>query len=219
MKNFFNLTEEEKIILTKEEIQYYARLDCASKGIIIPQKPINNLKDIEPPTKKYYQVGYESVVFETDEDAQNYVEAKSKALQTSSINNNYDSSRYVTKNINDSKEIKSVILYSKEQAIDLKEILVYNAETSKEWETYNKSLVEYNKIVNSFLEEINEINYKNSRKTYYDKIYNEYLELANNNETIALSFFRKAYKTLSVNEIDEIIIKEILIRDEKEILN
>ena len=90
MKTFDQLTKEEKVTLTGEEVQYYAKIDCANRGIIIPQKPINTIKDVIPPTQKYYQVGYESFVFETDKEAQDYIDAKGKALQVKSIGNNYD---------------------------------------------------------------------------------------------------------------------------------
>ena len=47
MKTFYDLTEEEKVLLTSEQVQYYTRIDCANRGIIIPQKPINSLKEVE----------------------------------------------------------------------------------------------------------------------------------------------------------------------------
>jgi len=215
MKTFADLINEEKVLLTAEEVQYYARIDCANRGIIIPQKPINNLKEVTPPTQKYYQVGYESFVFETDKEAQDYIDAKSKALQIKSIGNSYDGkNQFISERNSDYKEFKSVILYSKEEATDLKSILEYNAETSKEWKEYNESLSKYNEIENSIWDEINEINYYNSRKTYYDKVYNDYLELAGDVDSIAFTFFDKAYKNLSLSDIDREIVDEMLKREE-----
>lgn len=213
MKTFYDLTEEEKLTLTSEQVQYYAKIDCASRGIILPQKPINKLKEVVAPSQKYYQVGYESFVFETDKEAQDYIDAKSKALQVKTIGNNYDSkNQYVSERHSDYKEIKSTILYSKEEAADLKSVLEYNAETSKEWSEYDKALVEYNKIERFIWDEIEEIQYKNSRIAYYDKVYNDYLELAQNDENMAWAFFDKAYRTLSVGELDREIIDEMLNR-------
>lgn len=211
MKTFDQLTKEEKVTLTGEEVQYYAKIDCANRGIIIPQKPINTIKDVIPPTQKYYQVGYESFVFETDKEAQNYIDAKGKALQVKSIGNNYDDkNKYVSERNSDYKDFKSITLYSKEEATELKTILEYNAETSKEWKEYNESLSKYNEVEASIWEEINEINFRNSREMFYDKVYSDYLTLADDNHKIAYTFFDKAYRNISLNDLDREIVDEIL---------
>lgn len=211
MKTFYDLTKEEKVSLTTEQVQYYAKLDCANSGIIIPQKPINNLKAVTPPTQKYYQVGYESFVFETDKEAQDYIDAKSRALQVKSIGNSYDNkNQYVSERYTDYKDFKSIILYSKEEAADLKTILEYNSETSKEWEDYNDSLSKYNEIETGIWEEINQINFRNSREMFYDKIYSDYLVLAENNHKVAYTFFDKAYRNISLSDLDREIVDEIL---------
>lgn len=211
MKTFKDLTNEEKVALTTEQVQYYARIDCANKGIIIPQKPINNLKEVAPPTQKYYQVGYESFVFDTDSQAQEYIDARDKAFQIKSIGNGYDSkNQYISDRNSGYKEIKSIVLYTKEEATDLKSVLEYNAETSKEWKDYEESLSKYDEIERYIWDEIQEISYYNSRKAYYDKVYSDYLELAENNEKIAYTFFDKAYRNLSLSDIDREIVDEML---------
>ena len=211
MKTFDQLTKEEKVTLTGEEVQYYAKIDCANRGIIIPQKPINTIKDVIPPTQKYYQVGYESFVFETDKEAQDYIDAKGKALQVKSIGNSYDDkNKYVSERNSDYKDFKSITLYSKEEATELKTVLEYNAETSKEWKEYNESLFKYNEVEASIWEEINEINFRNSREMFYDKVYSDYLTLADDNHKIAYTFFDKAYRNISLNDLDRDIVDEIL---------
>ena len=211
MKTFDQLTKEEKVTLTGEEVQYYAKIDCANRGIIIPQKPINTIKDVIPPTQKYYQVGYESFVFETDKEAQDYIDAKGKALQVKSIGNSYDDkNKYVSERNSDYKDFKSITLYSKEEATELKTVLEYNAETSKEWKEYNESLFKYNEVEASIWEEINEINFRNSREMFYDKVYSDYLTLADDNHKIAYTFFDKAYRNISLNDLDREIVDEIL---------
>lgn len=211
MKTFDQLTKEEKVTLTGEEVQYYAKIDCANRGIIIPQKPINTIKDVIPPTQKYYQVGYESFVFETDKEAQDYIDAKGKALQVKSIGNSYDDkNKYVSERNSDYKDFKSITLYSKEEATELKTVLEYNAETSKEWKEYNESLFKYNEVEASIWEEINEINFRNSREMFYDKVYSDYLTLADDNHKIAYTFFDKAYRNISLNDLDRDIVDKIL---------
>ena len=211
MKTFYDLTKEEKVLLTEEQVNYYAKLDCANQGLIIPQKPINELKIVAAPTQKFYQVGYESFVFETEQEAQDYIDAKGKSFQIKSIGNNYDSkNQFISNKIEDYKEVKSIILYSKEEAVSLKDVLTYNAETEKEWKSYNESLKEYNNIVSSMQEEIGEIQFYNKRLEFYDKVYQDYIELAGGLKDIAYTFFDKAYKTANLTEIDREIVDNIL---------
>ena len=211
MKTFDQLTKEEKVTLTGEEVQYYAKIDCANRGIIIPQKPINTIKDVIPPTQKYYQVGYESFVFETDKEAQDYIDAKGKALQVKSIGNSYDDkNKYVSERNSEYKDFKSITLYTKEEATDLKSILEYNAETEKEWKKYNESLKEFNSIVDSMWTEIGEIQFYNKRLEFYNKVYQDYVELAGGLNDVAYTFFDKAYRTANLSDVDREIVDSIL---------
>lgn len=211
MKTFFALTDEEKVALTTEQVQYYAKIDCANRGIIIPQKPISEVQDVAKPTEKYYIVGYESFVFETDADAQNYIDAKAKSFKIGSIGNDYNNkNQYVGAPTEDYKEIKTIILYTADEAKELKDIIKSNTEALKEWSDYRKSLKEYEDIVIGMFDEIREINYVNSRKEYYDKVYNDYLDLAEGNSKTAFTFFSKAYSTVSLNDIDREIVDAIL---------
>lgn len=211
MKTFNDLTKEEKVVLTVEQVQYYARIDCANRGVIIPQKPINNLIEVAPPTAKFYQVGYESFVFETPEDAQNYIDAKNKALGIKGVANSYDDkNRYITKRDADYKDFKSIVLYTQEEATELKSILGHNAETMKELKEYEEALSKYNSIEQDIWDEIQEISYRNLRVAYYDKVYSDYLELASGNDEIAFTFFDKAYRNISLSDIDREIVDEML---------
>jgi len=211
MTRFDGLTNEEKIALTTEQVEYYAKLECAHRGIIIPQKPINELKEVLKPSQKFYQVGYESFVFETEQDAQDYIDAKSKSLQIKSIGNSYDAkNQYVSERSSDSKDIKTITLYSKEEGVTLKDILQYNSETSKEWSDYEKALADFKGIASDFWDEINEILFRNSRTAFYSKIYNDYLSLANGDLVIAFNFFEKAYRDANLTEVDREIVDEIL---------
>lgn len=211
MKTFFDLSAEEKVALTTEQVQYYAKIDCANRGIIIPQKPISEVQEVAKPTGKYYTVGYESFAFETETDAQNYIDAKAKSFKIGSIGSSYDSkNQYVGAPMDDYKEIKTIILYTAEEAKELKDTLTANSEAAKEWTSYNNSLKQYNDIVAGIWDEIRDINYVNSRKEYYDKVFNDYLDLAEGNNKTAYTFFSKAYKTFSLSDIDREIVDAIL---------
>ena len=211
MNTFYDLTKEEKVVLTEEQVNYYAKLDCANQGLIIPQKPINELKLVAAPTHKYYQVGYESFVFETDKEAQDYIDAKGKAFQVKYIGNNYDNkNQFISEKVVDYKEIKSTILYTKEEDADLKSVLEYNAETEKEWKKYNESLKEFNSIVDSMWTEIGEIQFYNKRLEFYNKVYQDYVELAGGSNGVAYTFFDKAYRTANLSDVDREIVDSIL---------
>ena len=211
MKTFYDLTKEEKVVLTEEQVNYYAKLDCANQGLIIPQKPINELKPVIAPTQKYYQIGYDSFVFETEQEAQDYIDAKGKAFQVKSIGNNYDNkNQFISEKVVDYKEIKSTILYTKEEAADLKSVLEYNAETEKEWKKYNESLKEFNSIVSSMWTEIYEIQFYNKRLEFYNKVYQDYVELAGGSNGVAYTFFDKAYRTANLSDVDREIVDSIL---------
>jgi hypothetical protein len=210
MKTFDQLTREEKKVLTEEQVNYYARLECANRGIIIPQKPINNVKIVKEPSQKFYLVNYESFVFSAEQDAQDYIDARKKGLRACSIGNSY-TTQY-TKKDDYIGRIETKLLYSEDEAKELKDILSYNSETDKEWEEYTISLKEYNGIVSWIWEEINDINHYDSRIEYYNKIYNSYLELAENNDSVAHTFFTKAYKDISLNDIDREIVNKIIKR-------
>lgn len=211
MKTFYDLTKEEKVVLTEEQVNYYAKLDCANQGLIIPQKPINELKPVIAPTQKYYQIGYDSFVFETEQEAQNYIDAKGKAFQIKSVGNHYDSkNQYISDKVLDYKEIKSTILYTKEEAADLKSVLEYNTETEKEWKKYNESLKEFNSIVSSMWTEIGEIQFYNKRLEFYNKVYQDYVELAGGLTDVAYTFFDKAYRIANLSDVDREIVDSIL---------
>ena len=211
MKTFDQLTRGEQKVLTEEQVNYYARLECANRGIIIPQKPINKEKTVKEPSEKFYSVDYESFVFSSDQEAKDYIDARKKGLRVSSFGNSYVSNTpQYTKKDNYTGRIETKLFYSEDEAKELKDILSYNTEATKEWEEYNKSLKEYNDIVSWICSEINDINHYDSRIEYYEKIYISYLELAENNNSVAHTFFTKAYKDISLNDIDRDIVDKII---------
>ena len=58
--------------------------------------------------------------------------------------------------------------------------------------------------------EIGEIQFYNKRLEFYDKVYQDYIELAGGLKDIAYTFFDKAYKTANLTEIDREIVDNIL---------
>lgn len=209
-KIYIELTEEEKVKLTYEDILFYAKLECANAGIIIPQEPTNKTKEVLQPSKKYYQIYYDSIVFETEADAQNYLDLKKKSLKIVGLTNDYDTKKSYAKRYDNNEEIKHVILYTESEGEDIKDILKYNEEVHKERKIYNNALSGLNSFTDKIWNEINEINFKKTRKEYYQKVFNEYLDLAQGNNETAITFFSKAYKNAQLTDIDSLIVLDIL---------
>ena len=207
MKRFNELTREEKVVLTEEQLQHYAKLECAEKGIIIPQKPMQEVQKTPLPTTKFYSVGYNSFVFRTEQEAQDYADAISKAL---SVGTTSDNRSFIKGVYERSLDIKSQTVYNEEEYKLLRESLESNKEIQKEWETYNSQLSTFNSILEEMQYEIYDINHFNKRVDAYDKIYNDYLELAQGNAEIAHTFFSKAYKNADLDDVDRQVVNNIL---------
>lgn len=207
MKRFNELTKEEKVELTEEQLLHYVKLECADKGIIIPQKPIQEVQETPLPTTKFYSVGYNSFVFRTEQEAQNYADAISKAL---SVGTTSDNRSFIKGVYERSLDIKSQTVYTEEEYKLLREALESNKEIQKEWENYNSQLSTFNSILGGMQYEIYDINHFNRRVAVYDKIYNDYLELAQGDVEVAHAFFSKAYKDANLDDIDRQVVDNIL---------
>lgn len=210
MKTFYDLTDEEKMNLTEDQIIYYAKLECAQRGIIVPLKPVNELKEFKTPSKKFYQVGYESFVFETEEDAQKYVDIITKALTVKRLGNNYNSKDQYVTTINTATEIKSITLYTEEEAKNVKSDVLYNESLTNQITTFEKANMEFNLIVKELKDCVEEFLYYSGRVDYYGKVFEEYLTLAEGNHEMAQTFFNKAYSSARLSEVDAEIVAKLI---------
>jgi len=141
MKTFYDLNDEEKISLSDEQVEYYARVECANRGIVMPIKPVGELKEVQPPTTKFYTVGYDSKLFLKESDAELYCELiYVTALSSHNIGKDYETNtQYAKKQVDRKQEIKSNLFYTEEEAISLKEILQHNADLKSEIKKYNEA--------------------------------------------------------------------------------
>jgi SepF-like predicted cell division protein (DUF552 family) len=210
MKTFYDLTDEEKMNLTEDQIIYYAKLECAQRGIIVPLKPVNELKEFKTPSKKFYQVGYESFVFETEEDAQKYVDIITKALTVKRLGNDYNSKDQYVTTINTTTEIKPITLYTEEEAKNVKSDVLYNESLTNQITTFEKANMEFNLIVKELKDCVEEFLYYSGRVDYYGKVFEEYLTLAEGNHEMAQTFFNKAYSSARLSEVDAEIVAKMI---------
>lgn len=212
MKTFYDLNDEQKIALSNEQVEYYARIECANRGIVMPIKPVGELKEVQPPTTKFYTVGYESKLFEKESDAELYCKLIcATALSAHSIGKDYETNtQYAKKQVDRKQEIKSNLFYTEEEAIFLKEVLQYNSDLKSELKKYNEANEAFLGIQQDIFNEISEISYKNARLSHFLKIYDDYVVLAEDNLQVAYSFFEKAYKKAQLSDIDSEVVSEIL---------
>lgn len=204
-KSFYDLSKEDKIKLDYDRIQYYAKLECANRGIIIPLKPISEIVSVPEPTEQFYSFGYEGVLFDNEADANLYAELKNKSYSTTSVGKHY-----CAKRSSPTSDLKISKYYTHEEAKEMKGVLDSNSEAEKEWKSYNDGLKEYNQVVDEISTEVNELNYYQSRENHFDKIYADYLELAENDIQIAYTFFKKAYANAQLSDVDSEIVKTML---------
>ena len=58
--------------------------------------------------------------------------------------------------------------------------------------------------------EIGEIQFYNKRLEFYNKVYQDYVELAGGLNDVAYTFFDKAYRTANLSDVDRKIVDSIL---------
>lgn len=210
MKTFYDLTDEEKMNLTEDQIIYYAKLEGAQRGTIIPLKPVNELKEFKTPSKKFYQVGYESFVFETEEDAQKYVDIIAKTLTVKRLGNNYGSKDLYVTTRDTTTEIKLITLYTEEEMKNVKSDLLYNESLTNEITAFEEANKEFNLIGEELKNCVEELLYYSGRVDYYGKVFEEYLTLAEGNHEMAQTFFNKAYSSARLSEVDAEIVAKMI---------
>ena len=205
MKTFYDLSTEEKLQLTSEQIDYYARLDCANSGVIIPARPIEQTSIVAQPTHEFHSVGYESYYFDNLAEAKTYADLKNKALQSKTIGKH----KFSCKN-DYTQELMTTKMYTQEEANDLKGVLEKNASIEKEWKDYEIALKGYNEAHAAISTEISNLRYRENRVNHFQKVFDDYLELAGNNQKIAFNFFEKAYASANLDDVDSEIVSDTL---------
>lgn len=209
MKRFNELTDLEKIGLTDLEVEQYTKIECAYRGIIIPVPPKEKAKTVFEPSTKFYTASYGSPYFTSIEDAEAYSDIMKKSFDSSPIAGDYDKPYYANPAYKN-KDITSRLLYTQEEAKELEQVFKDNKQIDLEWKDYYTALKYYEGVEKEIWSEIAELKYKKEREEYYDKVYQDYVDLANGGNNIGFTFFEKAYKTANLSNVDRKIVDEIL---------
>lgn len=215
MKKFNELTVDEILALTDEQIEKIIKYRKAEEGIKLLEKPTE--PEYEEEMKKdisiYSLKWLEHLVFYNIEDA----ELLSKSIKNNLKNWFYKNYNWSIKSVNtldsyDRDRFSFVVLeelhFSPEKAEQAKQIEKRNEELRNK---YNKLLNEYNAyiediqwLIDEVWNKIFEVRRKNQEILRLKNCYSEYLVLANWDEEIATNFLKKAEK---VTEEDLILIK------------
>lgn len=206
MKSFYDLTTPEKIALTGEQIEYYAKLECANRGIIIPLKPVSSPLVIDAPKTDFYSVSYEGRYWLSQDDAKLYADLIARSYN-SATQAGYT---YATRRNNGTQEIKISQMFTDSEYEGMREKLIENDNINREWKDYNNGVKEYLDVVKEIVNEVSDLVYYDGRENHYDRVFNEYVELAENDAKVGYSFFEKAYKNAQLPEVDREVVDKIL---------
>jgi hypothetical protein len=206
MKRFRDLSKEELVTLTDEQIQNFIDIEIAYEGImpvLEPQYLAVPAIDIKP-TVAVYEC--HSQLFKNKEDAIKFSEMeKLESSYEYSIGSDY---KYCSQKSDYGNDIKTKYFYKKEELEkvqttlqDISRIQNRNNEQEKEYKNFIK---ETSKVRQSIYETINEAQDEIAEIEKAKKIYEKHLSLADGNKEIADKFFCDAYKNFP--EIIEKII-------------
>lgn len=220
MKDWKTLTIEELASLNEEQVEMYDKLICAEEGIPFmdaPEKP--ELAQFKEDLTVYKIEGVDGIAFTDVNEVNNVVEILSKCKSLGSIKYNYSciyfeqgfkyydgKSRNIT--------MQSEVIFSEQTA---KENYTKQQENTKLENNYKDKLATFKDIeekrlnaVTYFYNSVNNAKNIMANRTQLTNIfYAEYLPLTDGNETMAMTFLKKAY---DVSEDDE---KFILTHDIK----
>lgn len=216
MKNWKDLTDEELANLTDEEINKYDKLICAENGIPFLEEPEKPIINYNKENLTVYTVKYsDNMVFTDMAEAMQVMEAINKCSSIGTAKYNYGCKYYEKgfRDYDDTKaraSVQSSLMFDEITAksnYDIKENSrneLNNYENMKN--LYNDSLQRKLVATNDFYNRLNSAQIAMSNREKLAHLYvEEYLPLAEGNETMAMNFLKKAY---TVSEEDEKYINQ-----------
>lgn len=215
MKNITELTEQEILALSQEDINLMIKLAKAEAGIKFIKEPTvpNYIKIPDPDVTVWYiQLLGSSAVFTNRSEVEKIYEQliASKSLMYSTYEGSDYNLYHIKGTYSDSYSKNFANIETKKvYSLALWNTIKDNADTNKKLKTeYEKDLREYNDNQSSAKDIINNINSKiyevvkkyNTLNNYVDIFINEYIPLADDIFETAMKFMNKAY-TLNEDEI------------------
>jgi hypothetical protein len=216
MKNWKDLTDEELANLTDEEINKYDKLICAEDGIPFLEEPEKPVINYNKENMTVYTVKYsDNMVFTDMEEAMQVMEAINKCSSIGTAKYNYGCKYYEKgfRNYDDTEaraSIQSSLMFDETTAksnYDLRENSRSELNHYEDMKNlYDTSVQKIFQATNDFYNKLNLAKVVMSDRKKLTRLYvEEYLPLAEGNETMAMNFLKKAY---TVSEEDEKYINQ-----------
>jgi len=213
MKKITELTEQEILDLSKDDIQRMIKFRMAEEGIAFVTPPIKPIyfEVPEPTTKVYYcSLLGKQYSFEDVDELNKLLGVINECKTLCTVENNYSLrgkyKDYIAKEIKTSTwrsdepsdTITPTIVYSNKEYVGIKDLLEKNSRLKEDYEDKLKDYKyakENSKWIRDEIEERVEEVREKYRKLgdYVWKFENDYLPLADNNKEVAMNFLNKAY--------------------------
>ena len=220
MKNFYELTDNEILNLTDEQLKKYWQLEMANEGVPFLDKPKEpDYENIDLPDLILYSIpllGLYSTHREIMEKIKIIIDNSRETLRIIDYDYFKDKFEYEVKTLKinkyDDKEVNFLIkenqVYSEHKMINLRDV---NNRNKKKYEKHCELVEKFkeneelrNECKARIYDEYNLICEKNHEIKRHKERFKEYLILAGKNKKTALAFYKKAY---NINkEIEEILL-------------
>ena len=216
MKDWKDLTDEELANLTDEEVSKYDKIICAEEGIPFLEEPEKPVINYDKENLTVYTIKYaDNMAFTDMEEAAQVMEAINKCSSVGTVKYNYGC-RYYEKGFkayDDTEALASIqsgMMYDENVAKSNNELKESHRKELSHYEDmkslYEDSIQRRLLATNDFYNKLNNAQTAMSYRKKLARLYvDEYLPLAEGNETMAINFLKKAYK---VSEEDEQYINQ-----------
>lgn len=219
MKNITELSEQEILILTDDQLGNMVKLQMAESGIKILSMPVEpTYEPLPPKTEICYSVSGFSYHFQNKEDADTLSEAIVKLAQKC-VTYDYKYSQTELKHLKKLPDysldglgtVKQELFYNQQDIESIRETKERNDALKRE---YDADLAEYNKSKEDSAIIIEEIynQYYAVQKKYYNmntmkEKFTQYISLAEGDKTVAMKFLKNAYRI--DEETESFVLSEV----------
>jgi hypothetical protein len=212
---YWELTTFQKAALTYEDLQSFRKVELMIKGIVCPQQPevpasvpgFHEFAKEHAKTVTVVKIGYYE--YEISEAAKE----KLVALNLRQINDEYISNEAIHKFGPTFKpEVKTTVVYPEFSNLKTEYLSKYgDAENLKKaWDKYRKEAEEADKATSDLVDDWHQAGQDVALYERIQKTRNEYLEMTEGNEKLALDFLEKAFDSNDM-EIYKQLSEEVVV--------
>ena len=209
MKTYWDLNEDQRAALSREELSHYLRIECMQAGVVEPKKPelqpVPDLPDVKcirlfvPVVRDKYGSRVElGFGFLNRQDAEKFTNVEVMHLGYSSLPGGQSASGPENPVIMD----KAYPLVSEEAQGEklMKIINEIKQNNKKKLEDYRKQMDAVQDVCDSVLEDWESCKEQARNKEHVRELYQDYLETCEGNEKLAKKFLRKAISVYMIEK-------------------